>query len=57
MFAHMMTNALFSVKETTIRALSSMLVNTKFKGLVCDTAQPIATVHAPQHPLISGMPA
>jgi hypothetical protein len=56
-FAHMLTNTLYSVKEVTIPALSSMMVNTKFKGLICDTAQPIATVHAPQHPTISGMPA
>jgi hypothetical protein len=46
-FAHMLTNALYSVKEVTIPALSSMMVTTKFKGLTCDTAQPIATVHAP----------
>jgi hypothetical protein len=26
-----------------------MIINTKFKGLICDAAQPIATVHAPQH--------
>ncbi len=34
-----------------------MMVTTKFKGLICDTAQPIAIVHAPQHPIITGMPA
>jgi hypothetical protein len=34
-----------------------MMVTTKFKGLTCDSAQPIATIHAPQHPTISGMPA
>ncbi len=51
-FMHMLSNALYSVKEGTIPALSSMMVITKFKGLVCDTAQPFATVHAPQHPTI-----
>jgi hypothetical protein len=40
-----------------IPALSSMWVTTKFKGLKCEIAQPIATIHAPQHPTISGMPA
>jgi hypothetical protein len=53
----MLTNALYVVKEDTIPALSSMMVTTKFKGLTNDTAQPIATIHAPQHPAISGMPA
>jgi len=33
------------------------LVTTKYKGLTNETAQPIATIHAPQHPTISGMPA
>jgi hypothetical protein len=56
-FAHMLTNALYAVKEVTIPALSSMMVTTKFKGLTSDSAQPIATIHAPQHPTISGMPA
>ena len=56
-FAHMLTNALYSVKEITIPALSSMMVNTKYKGAVCETAKPIATVHAPCNPTISGMPA
>jgi hypothetical protein len=56
-FAHMMTNALYAVKEVTIPALSSMMVTTKYKGLTNDLAQPIATIHAPQHPTISGMPA
>jgi hypothetical protein len=53
----MLTNALYAVKEVTIPALSSMLVTTKYKGLTNETAQPIATIHAPQHPTISGMPA
>ncbi len=56
-FAHMLTNALYAVKEFTIPALSSMMVTTKYKGLTSETAQPIATLHAPQHPTISGMPA
>jgi hypothetical protein len=56
-FSHMLTNALYAVKETTIPALSSMVISSKFKGNVCDTAKPIATVHAPQNPTISGMPA
>jgi hypothetical protein len=55
-FVHMLTNALYAVKEVTILALSSMMVNTKYKGLTNDSAQPIATIHAPQHPTISGMP-
>ena len=56
-FAHMLTNALYAVKEVTIPALSSMMVTTKYKGLTNENAQPIATIHAPQHPTISGMPA
>jgi hypothetical protein len=56
-FAHMLTNTLYAVKEVTIPALSSMMVTTKYKGLTNETAQPIATIHAPQHPTISGMPA
>jgi len=52
----MLTNSLYTVKEVTIPALSSMMVTAKFKGLTSDTAQPIATIHAPQHPTISGMP-
>jgi hypothetical protein len=53
----MLTNALYAVKEVTIPALSSMMVTTKYRGLTSDSAQPIATIHAPQHPTISGMPA
>jgi hypothetical protein len=53
----MLTNALYAIKEVTIPALSSMMVTTKYKGLTNETAQPIATIHAPQHPTISGMPA
>jgi hypothetical protein len=56
-FAHMLTNALYAVKEVTIPALSPMMVTTKYKGLTSETAQPIATIHTPQHPTISGMPA
>jgi hypothetical protein len=56
-FAHMMTNALYTVKEVTIPALSSMMVTTKYKGLTNEVALSIATIHAPQHPTISGMPA
>jgi len=56
-FAHMLTNALYAVKEVTIPALASMMVTTKYKGLTSDSTQPIATIHAPQHPIISGMPA
>jgi hypothetical protein len=52
-FAHMLTNALYSVKEITISALSSMMVNTKYEGKVCEIAKPIATVHAPKTPTIS----
>jgi len=56
-FLHMLTNALYAVKETTILALSSMVISTKFKVNVFDTAKPIVTIHAPQNPTISGMPA
>jgi hypothetical protein len=56
-FAHMLTNALYAVKDVTIPTLSSMMATTIFKGLTSETAQPIATIHAPQHPTISGMPA
>jgi len=45
------------VKKVTIPALASMMVTTKYKGLTSDSAQPIATIQAPQHPTISGMPA
>ena len=56
-FLHMLTNALYAVKEITVPALSSMVISSKFKGNVFATAKPIATVHAPQNPTISGMPA
>ncbi len=56
-FAHTLTYALYAVKEVTIPALSSMMVTTKYKGLTSDSAQPIANIHAPQNPTISGMPA
>jgi hypothetical protein len=56
-FSHMLTNALYAVKEMTIPALSSMVISTKFKGNIFDTAKPIATIHAPQNLTISGMPA
>jgi hypothetical protein len=55
-FAHMLTNALYAVKEVTAPALSSMMVTTTYKDLTSDSAQPIGTIHAPQHPTISGMP-
>ncbi len=56
-FAHMLTNPLYSLKETTIPALSTMIIQDKFKGTVCDSANPVATIHAPTNPTISGMPA
>ena len=56
-FAHMLTDALYSLKETTIPALSTMIIQAKFKGTVCDLASPVATIHAPTNPTISGMPA
>jgi hypothetical protein len=56
-FAHMLTNALYAVKELTIPALSPMMVTTKYKGLTSETARPIAIIHTPQHPTISVMPA
>jgi len=49
-----LTNALYAVKEVTI---PSIMVTTKYKGLTSDSAQQIATIHAPQNPIISGMPA
>jgi hypothetical protein len=56
-FFHMLTNTLYAVKESTVPALSSMVISTKFKGNVFDTAKPIATIHAPQNPTISSMAA
>jgi len=56
-FSHMLTNALYAVKETTVPALSSMVISSKFKGNVFDTAKLIATIHAPQNPTISCVPA
>ena len=56
-FAHMLTNALYAVKETMIPALSTMIISTKFKGSLCETAKPVATIHTPNNPTISGMPA
>ncbi len=56
-FTHMLTNALYAIKETTILAILSKTINTKFKGTVYDSAQPIATIHEPQNPTISGIPA
>ncbi len=53
----MLTNALYAIKETAILALWSMTINTKFKGPFYESAQPIATTHAPQNPTIAGMPA
>ena len=53
----MLTNALSAIKETAILALWSMTINTKFKGPVYESAQLITTIHAPQNPTISGMPA
>ncbi len=40
-FPHMITNVLYAVKETMIPALSSMIISTKFKGNIWDTAKPI----------------
>jgi hypothetical protein len=34
-----------------------MIINAKFEGTICDTAYPVATIHAPTNPTISGMPA
>jgi len=56
-FAHMLTNALYSLKETTIPALSTMIINAKFKGTICYSANPVATIYAPTNPTISGIPA
>jgi len=32
-FSHMLTNALYAVKEITVPALSSMVISSKFKGM------------------------
>ena len=56
-FAHMLTDALYSLKETTIPALSTMIIQAKFKGTVCDSASPVATIHAPTNSKISGVSA
>ena len=56
-FVHMLTNALYSLKKMTIPALSTMIINSKFKGTICDSANPVATIHAPTNPTISWMPA
>jgi hypothetical protein len=56
-FSHMLTNTLYAVEEITVPALSSMVISSKFKGNILDTAKLIATVHAPRNPTISGMPA
>jgi hypothetical protein len=56
-FSHMLTNALYAVKETMIPALTSMVISTKFKGNIFDTAKLIAMIHAPQNPTISSMPS
>ncbi len=55
--SHMLTNALYAVKEITLPALSSMVISSKLKGNIFDTAKPIAKIHTPQNPTISGMPA
>jgi len=34
-----------------------MIINAKFKGTICNSARPVATVHASTNPTISGMPA
>jgi hypothetical protein len=56
-FALMLTNALYSLKETTFPALSTMIINAKFKVTICNSASPVSTIHAPTNPTISGMPA
>jgi hypothetical protein len=53
----MHTNVLYAIKEVMVPALTSMVINTKFKGITSSTTKPIATIHAPQNPMISGMPA
>ncbi len=56
-FSHMLTNELYAINETTIPALSSLMINTKFKGTVFDSAQLIATIHAPSNPTITSVPS
>ncbi len=34
-----------------------MIINAKFNGTICNAANPVATIHAPNNPTISGMPA
>jgi hypothetical protein len=34
-----------------------MIINAKFNGTICYTANPVAMIHAPTNPTISGMPA
>jgi hypothetical protein len=54
-FAHILTNALYSLKETTIPTLSTMIIQAKFKGNVCNSASLVATRHAQTNPIISGI--
>jgi hypothetical protein len=34
-----------------------MIINAKFRGTIWDAANPVATIHTPTNPTISGMPA
>ncbi len=54
-FAHVNKHTLHSKRSHD--SCPFIKVNTKYKGLTSETAQHIATIHAPQHPAISGMPA
>jgi hypothetical protein len=39
--AHILTNALYSLKEMTIPTLWTMIINAKLKGTICDSANPV----------------
>ncbi len=52
----MFTNVLYAIKELTVPALSSMLINTKYKGVITKMANPITTIFTLHNPTISGMP-
>jgi Retroviral aspartyl protease len=56
-FAHMLINALYTVKKMTIPSVSTMIISTKFRGTICNTVKPVATMHAPNNSTTSGMSA
>ncbi len=48
---------IITIKEQILPALTSTLMNVKFKGRVNKRATYIASIHAPHSPMISGMQA